>query len=655
MHGRTRPALALAALLGMAGGMTGGPAQADLQARPAAQVAAQADSGDWPMDGQNLQRTGYNAAETTLSAANVAALTPRWQVALPGDGQSSSNPIVAQGRVYVASSADNGDNYFAFDAQTGGVLWSADLGHMADCFGVGIGSTAAVSGTLLAVGGGDAAYYGLDAQTGAIRWRAPMSVGPSGFAWASPLLANGRAYVGIASDCDNPSVRGEIRAVDGQTGALLAARAFVPGGQAGAGIWHSAALSPDGATLAVATGEDFGGYNGPYNRAMVALDPLTLAVRASYQSGSTGGDQDYATSPVIFRDSLHRTLVAGNHKDNRFYTFDLANIAAGPVWERPLSFMAGMTPAYDPNTGPGGTLFAADADGAIYALDPATGAVRWTRAATSVVHGGFALANGLLFANEGGGALLILDAATGAVLRTIVPARAGGALSGVTVAGGRVYWVSGRYLNAWGLPPPDPTPGPGCAFTDVCADDYYYTPVAYAVSSDIVSGYADGSFRPFAGATRGQLVKMVTVAFDLPAHTPATPTFADVPRAAPFYPYIEAAVHAGAVAGYADGTFRPNAGVTRAQLTKIIVDAAGWLPVTPAEPSFADVPAASPYFTAIETAACHGLVSGYSCGATGEECDGQERPYFRVGAPATRAQIAKTLYGALTNAPACGD
>ena len=120
-----------------------------------------------------------------------------------------------------------------------------------------------------------------------------MNVGSSGFAWTSPLVALGRSYIGIASRCDNPSVRGEIRALDINTGAQVASAYFVPSGQAGGGVWNSLALSPDGSTLVVTTGEDFNGYDGPYNRAMVSLDPMTLAIRQANKQGSSGEDEDF--------------------------------------------------------------------------------------------------------------------------------------------------------------------------------------------------------------------------------------------------------------------------------------------------------------------------------------------------------------------------
>src|SRR5690242_5886464 len=136
-----------------------------------------------------------------------------------------------------------------------------------------------------------------------------MNAGGSGFAWTSPLLTAGAAYLGIASDCDNPSVRGELQAVNLKDGTLRANQWFVPAGQAGAGVWNSPALSPDGKTVIAVTGEDYNGYNGPYNRALVTLDPLTLAIQQANQQGGLNGDFDFGTSPVVFHDSQGRTLV----------------------------------------------------------------------------------------------------------------------------------------------------------------------------------------------------------------------------------------------------------------------------------------------------------------------------------------------------------
>jgi len=254
-------------------------------------------------------------------------------------------------------------------------------------------------------------------------------------------------------------VRGEVRAVDLASGALQANVYFAPAGVAGAGIWQSPALTPDGGTLVVATGEDFRGANGPYTRAMVTLDPGSLQIRQADQEGATNSDLDFGTTPVIFHDSTGRVLTGANHKNGVFYAYALDKVGSGPVWSRSTGTSVGMMPAYDPTFGAGGTLFIA-ANSKIYAVDPATGKDRWTPVSVGTMHGNMAIANGLIFANTGSGGVQILDEATGSQLRTLTPANAGSANSGVVVSNGVVYWLSGSEVNAWGLPGPAATPTP---------------------------------------------------------------------------------------------------------------------------------------------------------------------------------------------------
>ncbi|HMA37989.1 MAG TPA: S-layer homology domain-containing protein [Chloroflexia bacterium] len=187
---------------------------------------------------------------------------------------------------------------------------------------------------------------------------------------------------------------------------------------------------------------------------------------------------------------------------------------------------------------------------------------------------------------------------------------------------------------------PTRTPCP-LQFTDVQPSDYFYAPVQYLACRGVISGYADGSYRPYASVTRGQLAKNVTLAFGLPLQTPPTPTFADVPPSAPFYPYIETLVAAHVVSGYADGLFRPGNPVTRGQLAKIVVAAGGGSLISPPSPHFTDLPPSSVFYAFVETAVCRGLLSGYA--------DGTVRP----GAGATRGQIAKIVYLAVTAPQPC--
>ncbi|HMA36717.1 MAG TPA: S-layer homology domain-containing protein, partial [Chloroflexia bacterium] len=224
---------------------------------------------------------------------------------------------------------------------------------------------------------------------------------------------------------------------------------------------------------------------------------------------------------------------------------------------------------------------------------------------------------------------------------------------------------------------PTTTPGPSatpCAlsFTDVHATDYFYTPVLYLACHGVISGYANGdgtvSFRPYNQTTRAQQVKIVVLGFNKPIVTPAAGnnTFADVPLSQPFFAVIETAAADNIVSGYSCGGpnepcdsqrrpyFRPYANVTRGQLSKIDVVAAGWTLVTPPAGSFADVLPGTAFYPFVETAACHGVISGYACGGVGEPCDSTHRPYFRPANPATRGQIAKIVDLSITAPSSCG-
>jgi hypothetical protein len=80
--------------------------------------------------------------------------------------------------------------------------------------------------------------------------------------------------------------------------------------------------------------------------------------------------------------------------------------------------------------------------------------------------------------------------------------------------------------------------------------------------------------------------------------------------------------------------------VTRGQLLKMVVNAAGWSIAQPPTPTFADVPAGSTFYPYIETAFTHGVISGYPCGAPGEPCPGR---YFRPNNNVTRGQLSKII------------
>ena len=214
------------------------------------------------------------------------------------------------------------------------------------------------------------------------------------------------------------------------------------------------------------------------------------------------------------------------------------------------------------------------------------------------------------------------------------------------IGGYNLYTGSDRtgllhYTDTCGPPAPPPE---GCVlpFTDVDAGHPFYSNIQCLYCSNILDGYSDGTFRPDAGVTRGQVTKLVATArgmrWSIP---PDRQSFADVPPSHPFWVYIEEVYGAGLISGYSDGTFRPGNSVTRGQMSKFASNAAGYADaIPPAQQSFSDVPPADPFWLFIERAHLHGVIDGYSDGT------------FRPGASVTRGQAAKFISNAFF--PGCG-
>ena len=68
--------------------------------------------------------------------------------------------------------------------------------------------------TTVFVNAPDGNLYALNAQTGAVIWKGlvdtPSTTINDYYAWGSPLVANGKVYVGISSDGDCPLVPGGL-------------------------------------------------------------------------------------------------------------------------------------------------------------------------------------------------------------------------------------------------------------------------------------------------------------------------------------------------------------------------------------------------------------------------------------------------------------
>lgn len=161
-------------------------------------------------------------------------------------------------------------------------------------------------------------------------------------------------------------------------------------------------------------------------------------------------------------------------------------------------------------------------------------------------------------------------------------------------------------------------------FVDVPLDFFVYDSIEWLAARNIVSGYSDGTFRPFNNTTRGQLAKIVTLSEGWEIDSSSGPHFNDVPRENPFYDYIETAYQNGVISGYEDGSFRWYNNITRVQLSKIIVLARDWKLNTVGGPHFLDVLPDNPFYAHIETAFSHSIISGY------DAPDGREFRWYRL-------------------------
>lgn len=112
-------------------------------------------------------------------------------------------------------------------------------------------------------------------------------------------------------------------------------------------------------------------------------------------------------------------------------------------------------------------------------------------------------------------------------------------------------------------------------FKDVPTSRWYYDYVENLAKREIVGGFGtSGEFRPENKVERQHVAKMVAKAADLP-YKGKRANFPDVAADNAMSPYIAALQEKGIIKGYEDGTFRPTRTVTRAEVSVMIAKAFG--------------------------------------------------------------------------------
>jgi outer membrane protein assembly factor BamB len=394
------------------------------------------DSSSWPTYLGEVTRDSANDADTTLSAANVANVTELWEVP---NGFVDSEPVEANNTVYVG--AYSGYEY-AINVTTGTVLWKSYVGQIDGLTcpgskGAGITSSATVSGGMVYVGGGNITgdwtngtigWYALNETTGKIAWDVTVgNVTRGGYNWASPLIADGYAYVGNSSMCDEPLVWGGLYQISLTTHQIVGFFSTTTGdnNHRGASIWGSPTYDAGNNTVFFATGNPLHNFTSLYSESVVAINATTLAPLGSWQvpAAQTIHDSDFGTTPTYFHLANGTPMVVAENKNGIVYALDARNLTAGPVWETVVS--NATTPQnVAPLSWGGGLLYEGSAagivggkvyPGVVRALYPGNGTPKWQRGETGDVYGAPAYSNGLVVVG-GGKTLQVLDSSTGALL-----------------------------------------------------------------------------------------------------------------------------------------------------------------------------------------------------------------------------------------------
>ena len=105
-------------------------------------------------------------------------------------------------------------------------------------------------------------------------------------------------------------------------------------------------------------------------------------------------------------------------------------------------------------------------------------------------------------------------------------------------------------------------------FSDVAAESWYNNAISTLSNMGIINGYEDGTFKPNAPITRAEFTAIATRFFDYEAEYDGA--FNDVSARAWYADYVQAAVDMGLVDGYPDGGFHPDAYITRAEACTIV-------------------------------------------------------------------------------------
>lgn len=113
---------------------------------------------------------------------------------------------------------------------------------------------------------------------------------------------------------------------------------------------------------------------------------------------------------------------------------------------------------------------------------------------------------------------------------------------------------------------------PSPTFPDVRKADWFYEPVEAAAALGLFSGDDKGNFNPGRNIRRAEFVLVMANALHVDLSSYSGPSFSDVKEGQWYTSAVAWAKSAGVVDGYSDGTFRPNAPITRQEMCVILAN-----------------------------------------------------------------------------------
>ena len=373
----------------------------------------------WPSAGADLNNSRYQTQPSNITSSTVSNLQLKWT--RPTAGDVTAHPAVDGNYLYFPDSAGF---LYKVDKTSGALVWQRPISDYTGIAGDIARGTPAVAGNLLILGNLNgrniqlfgapapapmpARVFAVDKNTGAPVWSTRVDKTAYAFVTNSPIVYNGTAFVGVASNEELISAfvapanwkwtfRGSVVALDVKTGDIKWQTYTVPNnGYYGASVWGSTgAVDTQNNLLFITTGNNLAAPQKDLN-CILSGTPAAQCINPD----------DHFDSIIAL--NMSSGVIKWGQKG---VPYDVWNVACGLLTIPGLPITQGMPyspgafgncpngnpqtagPDYDFAQGPmlfgNGLVGAGQKSGMFWAFDRKTGALAWnTQAAPGGVTGG---------------------------------------------------------------------------------------------------------------------------------------------------------------------------------------------------------------------------------------------------------------------------